>query len=209
MISRQLLIYVQALPISVPTSARQFLDLESSEYRMSQSSKAALAFASTLGFHEIVAVGFSPVLREALARGATSCKSVPLCDDPLEQSSFFPKEHFSHILIGENPDWVFTGSSLAGVLSESRKMQFCFFKDGDSIDFPERSVILVKDSGESPSTIDIRRIKSSFEASVNPEGLLGNSTLSKREVKRGETVSGDASEISTILARRIKRMTGV
>jgi len=209
LISRQLLIYVQALPISVPTSARQFLDLAGSEYRMSQSSKAALAFASTLGFHEIVAVGFSPVLREALARGATSCKSVPLCDDPLEQSSFFPKEHFSHILIGENPDWVFTGSSLAGVLSESRKMQFCFFKDGDSIDFPERSVILVKDSGESPSTIDIRRIKSSFEASVNPEGLLGNSTLSKREVKRGETVSGDASEISTILARRIKRMTGV
>ena len=126
---------------------------------MSQSSKAALAFASTLGFHEIVAVGFSPVLREALARGATSCKSVPLCDDPLEQSSFFPKEHFSHILIGENPDWVFTGSSLAGILSESRRMQFCFFKDGDSIDFPERSVILVKDSGESPSTIDIRRIR--------------------------------------------------
>ncbi len=149
------------------------------------------------------------VLREALARGATSCKSVPLCDDPLEQFSFFPKEHFSHILIGENPEWVFTGSSLAGILSESLKMQFCFFKDGDSIDFPERSVILVKDSGENTSSIDIRRIKSSFEVSVNPEGLLGDSMLSKRETKRGEIVSGDVSEISTILNRKIKRMTGV
>ena len=138
---------------------------------MSQSSKAALAFGSTLGFHDVVAVGFSPVLREALARGATSCISMPLCDDPLEQASFFPKDNFSHVIIGENSDWVFTGASLAGTLSESRKMRFCLFQDGDSIDFPERSVILVKDSGESTSSIDIRRIKASFEASVNPEGF--------------------------------------
>ena len=131
---------------------------------MSQSSKAALAFASTLGFHDVVAVGFSPVLREALARGATSCISMPLCDDPLEQASFFPKDNFSHVIIGENSDWVFTGASLAGTLSESRKMRFCLFQDGDSIDFPESSIILVKDSGESTSSIDIRRIKSSLEA---------------------------------------------
>ena len=44
---------------------------------MSQSSKAAISFAKTLGSHEITAVGFSPILREALARGATSCYSVP------------------------------------------------------------------------------------------------------------------------------------
>jgi len=174
---------------------------------MSQSSKAALAFASTLGFHETVAVGFSPILREALARGATSCVSVPLCDDPLEQASFFPKNDFSHVIIGENSDWAFTGSSLAGAVSESRKMRFCLFKDGDSIEFPERSVILVKDSGESTSSIDIRRIKSSSETNVNPEGVLGDATLSKRETKRSESVSGDVSEIAAILTRRIKRIT--
>lgn len=209
MASRELLVYVQALPISVPTSARKFLDLEHCEFRLSQSSKGALAFASKLPFHEIVAAGFSPVLREALARGATSCRSMPLCADPLEQSSFFPKEDFSHIVIGESSDWIFTGSSLAGVLSESRKMRFRLFEDGDSFDFPESSVILLKDSGESTSNIDLRRIKSSFEVGVNPEGLLGDCSISKREARKSESVSGEPEEIAPSLTRRIKRITRV
>ncbi len=207
--SRQLLVYVQALPVSVPNSARKFTDLENCEFKMSHSSKAALVFAGGLGFHEIVAVGFSPVLREALARGATSCYSVPLCEDPVEQASFFPKENFSHYIIGENCDWVFSGSSLAGVLSESRKLRFCLFMDGTSLDFAESSVILVKDSGESSQSIDIRRIKRSFETSVNPEGLLGDSKLTKRETQKSEFLTGDASEIASVLTRRIRRITHV
>jgi hypothetical protein len=205
--SRQLLVYIQALPVSVPSSAKKFQDLENMEFRMSQSSKAALSFAKTLGFHEIVALGFSPILREALARGATSCYSVPLGDDPLEQASFFPKDEFSHFIIAENSDWVFSGSSLAGILSETRKMRFCLFTEGRSLDYPESSVILVKDSGESSESVDIRRIRNSFDAVVNPEGVLGGSTLSRRETRKSEMLTGDTNEIASVLSRRIKRIT--
>jgi hypothetical protein len=205
--SRQILVYVQALPVSIPSSARKFQDLEKSEFRMSQSSKVAISFAKTLGFHEIMAVGFSPILREAIARGATSCYSVPLCDDPLEQASFFPKDSFSHVIIAENSDWVFSGSSLAGVLCESRKMRFCLFTEGASLDYPESSVILVKEYGDSSESVDIRRIRNAFDVTVNPEGVLGVSTLSKREAKKSEALTGDTSEIASVLSRKIRRMT--
>ena len=205
--SRQILVYVQALPVSIPSSAKKFQDLEKSEFRMSQSSKTAISFAKSLGFHEIVALDFLRYCTKSLARGATSCYSVPLCDDPLEQASFFPKEQFSHFIIAENSDWVFSGSSLAGVLCESRKMRFCLFTEGASLDYPESSVILVKDSGDSSESVDIRRIRNSFDAVVNPEGVLGVSTLSKRETRKSETLTGDSSEIASILSRKIRRMT--
>jgi hypothetical protein len=215
-VARQLLVYVQALPVfsSVPSSAKRFQDLETCEFKMSHSSKAALSFATALGFHEIVAVGFSPILRESIARGATSCRSVPLCDDPLEQASFFPREskegnYYSHIIIGENPEWVFGGGSLAGTLCESRKMRFRLFTEGGPIDFPEDSIILVKDSGEATRAVDVRRIKSSFDVSVNPEGLLGGSTLSKREGRKGESLKGDTSEITSTLVRKLRRITNL
>ena len=209
---RQILVYVQALPVSVPTSARKFQDLESSEFRMSHSSKAALSFAATLGFHEIVAAGFSPILREALARGATSCMTMPLCDDPLEQSSFFPKKRdgsFSHIIIGENPEWAFTGATLAGALAESRKSRIRLFQEGDKLEFDEGSITLVKDSGEGLRSIDVRRIKTSSETSVNPDGVLGNSSFSKLEPRRNESLTGNAKEISSLLSRRIMRIVRV
>lgn len=205
---RQLLLYVQALPISVSPSARRFQDIEDSDFRMSHSSKTALTFARMLDFHEIVAVGFPPILREAIVRGATSCQAMPLCDDPLEQASFFPKEPFSHIIIGENPEWVFTGASLAGVISESRKLRFRLFQEGESTGFSEGSVILVKDSGASSQPVDIRRIKSSFDFSMNPEGVLGGSTLAKIEAKRSESLKGDKREIASALTRKIRRMAG-
>jgi hypothetical protein len=211
--ARQLLVYVQALPVSIPPSARKFQDVEtSSEFRMSHSSRAALGFATGLGFHEIVAVGFSPILRESIARGATSCRSVPLCDDPLEQASFFPKQgenYYSHIIIGENPEWVFGGGSLAGILCESRKMRFRLFSAGEQTDFPENSIILVRDSGEATRAVDVRRIKSSFDVTVNPEALLGASTMSRREGRKGESLKGDPSEIASILARKLRRIANV
>jgi hypothetical protein len=188
---------------------RKFQDVEITEFRMSHSSKTALAFAKVLDFPEIVAVGFSPVLREAIARGATSCISVPLCEDPLEQASFFPKGEFSHVIVGENPEWVFTGASLAGIISESRNLRFELFKEGDSTDFPESSVILIKDSGESALGVDIKRIKDSFEAPVNPEAVLGGSTLLKREQKKGESLTGEAKEIASTLQRKIRRLSSV
>lgn len=201
------MVYVQALPVSVPASAKKFQNLETCEFRMSQSSKTALSFARGLGFHEIMAVGFSPVLREAVARGATSCHSIPLCDDPLEQASFFPRERFSHIIIPENSDWIFTGSSLAGVLSESLKIPFSLFSEGKSLDYPESSIVLVKDSGVCSESVDIRRIRNSFDVTVNPEGVLGDSSLTKRETKKSESLSGDISEIASVLSRKLKRLT--
>ncbi|MDG6923741.1 MAG: hypothetical protein JRN67_10670 [Nitrososphaerota archaeon] len=207
MSSRQILVYVQALPVSTPTSAKKFQDLEVCEFRMSQSSKSALALARKLGFHEIMAVGFSSILREAVARGATSCHSVPLCDDPLEQASFFPKEQFSHLVIAENSDWVFTGSSLAGILSESLKMHLRVFTQGNSLAFPESSIILVKDSGVNSESMDVRRIRNSFDVPVDPEGVLGSSSLTRREIGKSELLSGDTSEIASVLARKLKRLT--
>ncbi len=86
-------------------------------------------------------------------------------------------------------------------------MRFCLFKDGDSVDLPEGSVILVKASGETSQGMDVRKINGAFETTVNPEGVLGASRFSKKEAKRSESLSGDPSEIASILTRRIKRMT--
>ena len=104
---------------------------------MSKSSKNALIFAKVLGFHEIMAVGFSPILLEAIAEGRHERLFSSAVRRTSEQASFFPKEPFSHFIMAENSDWVFSGSSLAGVLCESRKMRFCLFKEGASIDYPE------------------------------------------------------------------------
>ena len=82
--AERVLVYVQAMPVVVPHSIKKFQDLGMSEFSISHSSKVALSAAKSLGFHEIVALGFPPVLQESLARGATSWVSMPLCDDPLE-----------------------------------------------------------------------------------------------------------------------------
>jgi hypothetical protein len=198
---------------------------------MSHSSKSALAFASSLGFPEIVAAGFSPILQEALARGASGCYPMPLCDDPLEQISFFPKDEFSNIIVGENPDWVFSGASLCGAIVGTKRFDLA----QKLADFPQRSVLLIPDSGEEKSNIDIRRINlsssssaSAFEMKRNatapmttpaikkdlvpnleikiPSGVIGNSTFAKSETKRSELVTGTPSEIVSSLTRRIRRM---
>ncbi|MFI5420014.1 MAG: hypothetical protein ACHQ1H_03515 [Nitrososphaerales archaeon] len=179
---------------------------------MSHSSRAALAFAISLGFPQILAVGFSPVLQEALARGATDVKAIPLCDDPLEQASFFPEEDFLHIMIGENPDWVFTGASLAGVLMESKKMVLNVvpLEGGpEENQLSKDSVILVWDTGEHVGDLDIRRIKYSTTATVDPEKVLGSSTFSKQEEKKTENLGGTPSEISSFLSKKLRRLSGV
>jgi len=176
---------------------------------MSHSSKAALTFAGSLGISQIVAIGFSPILQEALARGATDIVAVPLCADPFEQASFFPHENFSYIILGENPDWKFSGASICGILAESRKIGLEICKPGSMNnvqDFSDNSLILVLDSGESSSSIDVRRIKYSTSANVNPEGVLGDSVFSKLEDKRTEKIAGTPSDITSTISRKLRRL---
>ena len=68
---------------------------------------------------------------------------MPLCDDPLEQVSFFPKDEFSNVLVGENPDWVFSGASLCGVIAGTKGFDLAQV----SKDFPQKSVLLFRIRG--------------------------------------------------------------
>jgi hypothetical protein len=206
-----LLVYVQALPVSFPVTPKKFVDLNASNFVMSHSSKTALAFASSLGFPEILAAGFSPILQEALVRGATDKAPMPLCDDPLEQASFLPEGDFSHIIIGENPDWVFSGASLSGILAQTRGIALNVITQDEKIktnNFLSNSLLLVLDSGEHLSSIDVRRIKYSTSASVQPENVLGSSMFTGVEEKRTENITGTPAEISSILSKKLRRLAG-
>jgi hypothetical protein len=203
--SQRILVYVQALPTIIPNSAKKFSDLESADYKMSHSSKVALAFASKNMSNEIVAAGFSPILREAVARGALKTFSMPLCDDPYQQFSFFPKEKFSTIIMGENPDWLFSGFSLGGIISAKLGLEI-LSADG-SMSMPANSVVVVLDSGDTGSSIDIRRIELSQDTSTHPEGVLGVSSFRRLEETRPEVLTGSPEEVSSIISRRLRRIT--
>lgn len=196
------------MPTLLASSARRFQNLEGSEFEMTHSSKKALSFASSLGASEIMAIGYPPILREAIVRGATKFKAMPLCDDPLQQISFFPQDDAGdHIVIGENLEWVFTGASLVGAIAHRRKKQVVLCDAGGTLDLSKGSVFLVTDSGESSGGTDIRRIKNASEASLNPEGVLGNSTFLKQESTKGEIINGGPSEVGSALTRKLRRLT--
>jgi hypothetical protein len=197
------LVYVQALPVSIPPSARKFSDLESCEFEMSHASKLALAVASELS-SKVTAAGFSPILRESIARGAASIHSMPLCDDPLMQFSFFPKEEYSQFLIGENPDWVFSGASLAGVISAKTWYKIKAYNKTSEISSNE--VLIISDLVTEAPAIDIRRIDRSMNATVNPEGVLGRMLLRKMEEAKPEILTGSIEDSTAVIARRLRRI---
>ena len=172
---------------------------------MSHSSKVALAFASKNTSREILTAGFSPILREAVARGAVETFSMPLCDDPYQQFSFFPKEKFSAIIIGENPDWLFSGFSLGGIISA--KLGLELHSTPGPMSMQPDSVIVVQDSGDTDSNIDIRRIALSQDASAHPEGVLGVSSLGRPDEARPEVLTGSPEEVSSLITRRLHRIT--
>lgn len=204
-----MLVYVQAIPVSIPASARKFTDLEKSEFKLSHSSKIALAVACGLGSSDITAAGFSPILRETVARGASKIHEMPLCDNPQNQSSFFPKAAFDLTVIGENPDWIFSGASLAGLIARRNHLEVKPYSEDKRIDLEEsQAVILVPDSGlEGAPPIDIRRIDRSMEVEVNPEGLLGDYLFRKMEERKPELLSGSPEESAGVIARRLQRIT--
>lgn len=205
--SNQIVVYVQAMPLAIASSSRRFEDLQDSEFEMTHSSKTALSFALSLGSGEIIAVGYPPILRDAIIRGATRFKTVPLCDDPFHQLSFFPEvDNADHIVIGENPEWIFTGASLAGVAAQRMVKRLIICNTRDSLDLSIGSVILVRDSGTNTGGIDIRRVKSASDASVNSEEILGNSTVLRQESGRTEVLNGQPTEVGSLLARKLRRL---
>lgn len=174
---------------------------------MSHSSEVALGFTSQRGDVELVAAGFPPILREAVARGATSTFSMPLCDDPLEQLSFFPREdRFSTVLVGENPDWVFSGASLAGLISVRMGYNLRVSSGPRGLLQPN-CVILALDSGEEVSNIDVRRIILATADHANPEGVLGNSSFRKLDETKPEILTGSPAEMASVISRRLRRIT--
>ena len=202
--SKKILVYVQALPSFIPSSARKFSDLETADFRMSHSSKAALALAAKYS-RKIVAAGFSPILREAVARGASDIFPMPLCDDPLQQVSFFPKKSYSGVFVGENPDWLFSGMSLAGLIASKWDFGIQVSSQGQiSVD---DSVTIVEDSGEVVPNIDIRRIELAQEATSHPEGVLGEASIRRLEETKTESLSGFPDETSSVISRRLRRIT--
>jgi len=204
--SQKALVYVQALPDFIPSSVRKFTDLETADFRMSHSSQAALALAAKYS-RRIVAAGFSPILREAVARGASDIFPMPLCDDPLHQFSFFPKESYSAIFVGENPDWLFSGMSLAGLIASKWGFGIQVSSQGEIS--TDNFVTIVQDSGDVVSNIDIRRIELAQGATAHPEGVLGEASIRRLEETKTETFSGPPDETSTVISRRLRRITRV
>ena len=206
MTTNRLLVYVQAVPNMIPSSAKSLKDLAGVKFKMSHSSKTALAIASSIGSKEIVAAGFGPVLSEAVARGASSTVPVPLIDDPLRQAESIPKESFTHILVGESADWFFSGASLAGILARSRGMGVGLFETGQTIHFKPGSIIVVRDDGDSLANIDIRRINDSITANQDSKEMSGVLTFSKLEESRTELVMGNPREVSSGINRKLRRL---
>ncbi len=205
----QVLVYVQAVPTSIPRSAKRFGNIELSEFRMTHSSKVALVRASQIKDSGVVAIGYAAVLNEALARGATSAISVPLCDNPVEQAKFFPQEKSNLILIGENPDGIFSGAALAGALSALRNIPVHANypgHDAHQIDSQKESILIVNDDGKSLGNVDISRIRKSAESVFNIAGILGRTELMSAEPQSAkQPFKGEPKEIASMILKRLRR----
>ena len=131
---------------------------------------------------------------------------MPLCDDPLEQLTFFPKDlTFPTILVGENPEWVFSGTSLAGLISKELGFDLRAICGAEKLE--PNCVYLALDSGEEASNIDIRRIVLANADRINPENVLGSSSFRKLEERKPEILTGSLTEMSTVISKRLRRFT--
>lgn len=207
--SAKLLVYVQAVPKTLPSGVRKFSDLSRSEFVLTHSSKTLLANARKLfPLREIASAGYHAILREALARGADKAISLPLCDDPLDQAKSLPTgDLYSHILVGENPDGPFSGASLCGALAALRKMDLSVIDRSSGSEAVHRTgIFLVRDEGP-PNNIDIRRIGYSLKQTFVVSQVRGNSSLEKGEDSKREVIGADsAQEIAASFSRRLRRL---
>ena len=210
MTSKKILVYVQAVPASISNRAKNFKDLSSENLRMSHSSKAALDKAARMT-KEIVALGHSSILREALARGAKEAKPLPLCDDPLTQAEsindFLIEPTSVSILVGENLDGPFSGAALCGALASVYDLSLTF--DSDSKNESNGSVVLLKDSGTETFNIDIRTIDYASSKEFPESAVDGNSTLVKNQSLESTELLKEQSpnEIASTISRKLRRLS--
>ena len=204
-----ILVYVQAIPLEQAGPKRSFEEFfQDSEFEMSYSSKIALTTALKFSTSEITAVGFTPILHEALARGATKAVAVPFCDDALEQAKTLPRG--SMILVGENPDGPFTGASLAGALAHLRGISIHLYeydegKKQNANKFTEGTVMLIKNG--TVAEMDVRKIKQAVETRILIESPVGRLDVERtsREI-RHELLSGSTGENVSAISRRLTRV---
>jgi hypothetical protein len=208
--SKKILVYVQAIPMSIPSRAKNFRDLSSSSLRMSHSSEAALNKAVSLS-RDVVAVGHSSILREAIARGAKEAEPLPLCDDPLAQAesmkNFLTEPNSVSVLVGEDLDGPFSGAALCGALSSVYDLNFSF--DSDWKDETGGSVVLLKDTGSGAFNIDIRKINYASSKELPDSAFVGNSTLEKNQPKQPIELSKEQArkEIASTISRKLRRLS--
>lgn len=207
-------VYVQAIPESIPSRAKNFGDLkESTAFRMAHSSKIALERAKQSS-SKIIALGHSSVLREALARGANEIIVLPLCDDPLVQAQGIKDQlsedvQSSVFVVGENLDGPFSGSALCGALSALFDLGLEFDLGSEKhLAAKNGSVVLVKDDGTRASNIDIRRIDFAQSREIPESQVTGTSSLERRETARTpETIKDQSTrEIASTISRRLHRI---
>lgn len=206
--SQKILVYVQAVPISIQSNVRNFSDLSSSRFRMAHSSKAALNRAKSLS-EEVVAMGHSSILREAIARGATQVFSLPLCDDPLNQAESMKEllqDSNSVVIIGDNLDGPFSGAALCGALSLVSDRNLLFDSDPKG---GEASIVLSKDDGIEAFNIDIRRIEEASSKKIQDSSVIGKSALEK--IKPNESTEQpreeSSEEIASAISRKLRRLS--
>ena len=174
---------------------------------MSHSSKAALAKASEISSN-VIAIGYPPILREAIARGAKEVLVAPICDDPFLQAQSFGnavEKYKPLILIGENLDGPFSGATLAGVLSIMYDLELSF----DHKTEHSGAITVVKDDGIGAFGMDIRRIGGAFSVDVPDSKPIGDSSLQIIPKHNTETIKDQSPrEIASTIARRLRRISG-
>jgi hypothetical protein len=211
--SSSILVYVQAMPVKIHGSVKNFLDLVGCDFRMTHGSKAALYLASMYKGFDIVATGFGPILNESLARGATRCIEIALCDNPRDQAKEIPPGEWRFILVGENPDAFFAGASLCGSISSLFNCPVFIFDWNRNLheirllDYPKGSVVLVRDTNVADLCVDARRVSSSSQTVFEKGKVVGSSSL---ELKQPQEIGGlvldkDTRETAILLSKKLRK----
>jgi hypothetical protein len=211
-------VYVQAIPESVPSRVKNFVDLSeaTTTFRMNHSSKVALERAknSSLGV-VVVALGHTSILREAIARGADDVIALPLCDDPLIQAQRIKEQVLGNLqssvfFVGENIDGPFSGSSLCGALSVLLDLNLEIDLENGQSQLAKRGfVVLLKDGGTKAYNVDIRRLGAANTRQLPQSQVIGTSSLERKDfTKNPETITNPpAKEIASTISRRLRRFT--
>jgi len=204
------LVYVQAVPVAIPRSARTFEDLEQADFQLTHSSKVALAWAAQIPDSEITATGYAPILNEALARGAANAIPVPLCVSVTDQARLLPTGEWLLVVLGENPEGPFEGITFAGTVAEMRNVP-CLIKERswnyDVSGCPPGSILVLRDDGLVAGRIDVRRIVQSSKAEFEDKKIIGSAQLKIQDQRTNKPLTGEPQELAETILKRLNRFS--